>query len=337
MTLIREFKFTERWQHLRALWNNESYTDELLARLEQRDADLERYLAETVAGNETAFQILNGVPTFADEAAFTVQSAYPATPAAGTVEFGAADRTGLPLLWARNSMGMRLPVGIVGGFPIVTHLPLTGTTFSVLGQAATAVGTVSTPAVAAPGLYGDSYRRSRVTSAAVANSEASIRAALGMVLIGSTQGWLWRARYIPNTLPANTRGFLGLSATTGALGTTFNPGAAVNLVGFGWSTSETTMRFLRNDGAGTPTATNLGANFSTTTAGIVLDLFMWNPPGSSTVYYAIESRSTGNVAIGSVSSDLPAGILAPHLHLNNGGTAAACVFDMGFMQIESLF
>lgn len=52
MNLISEFRFTERWQHFRALWNNESYTDELLARLEQRDADLERYLLGSIAGGK---------------------------------------------------------------------------------------------------------------------------------------------------------------------------------------------------------------------------------------------------------------------------------------------
>ena len=48
--MIRELRFTDRWQHFRAIWNREDQTNELLARLEERDRQLEAFVREHLAG-----------------------------------------------------------------------------------------------------------------------------------------------------------------------------------------------------------------------------------------------------------------------------------------------
>lgn len=180
--------------------------------------------------------------------------------------------------------------------------------------------------------------RKRFTSAAGANNACELFQ--GSVFIGMYISALvgfggFRAimRFAPGiTNPANKRGFFGFVNDGAALVATLSPSTLINCFGFAFDAGETTFRFQHNDGAGAATRINLGANFPTRDATALFTIMIWCEPNTRAVNYWIKNETTGDVASGVVTTDLPAnGLgLAPHMHENNGGTASATEWDFAY-------
>ncbi len=121
---------------------------------------------------------------------------------------------------------------------------------------------------------------------------------------------------------------------------TVNPSTLTNMIGFGLDPSQTTIRFMHNDGAGTATVTDLGANFpgkGNTEAywgSLRLDMTPTGP-----VWTAKLARIGTNFSVRlKTATDVPGSVLSGfHVHCNNGvgAGAVAAAMDLGYFEIET--
>ncbi len=113
-----------------------------------------------------------------------------------------------------------------------------------------------------------------------------------------------------------------------------NPSTLINIIGVGNDTGEANLQLMVNDGTGTATKTDLGANFpSNTLAADMYRLQIFAAPGASSVNWVLTRLNTGNVSSGSVSADIPAltTMLGFTLFRGNGATALACRYDLSYL------
>ena len=193
------------------------------------------------------------------------------------------------------------------------------------------VGTLSLPALANTNLH-TSTQFLRITSAATANQAAELRGGALDVWRGNAArlgGFCAEFIWAINSSAALQRGGMGFFNTTAALPINAAPSAQLNCIFAGWESSETTLRIRHNDNAGVCTAIDLGANFPINTTAVYKAVFFCNP-NDTVINYQVTRLDTGNVASGSISTDLPQNtvFLCPHFWMNNGGTAAAVVLDV---------
>ena len=131
-----------------------------------------------------------------------------------------------------------------------------------------------------------------------------------------TGGFRYQAEFnISDTAYASTcMNFWGLASSTSDLvigGTSMVlPSTLTNIIAVASDSSDSNLQIMHNDGTGTATKIDLGANFpSNRTSGAasttIYSITLYNPPASSTVYYKVLNKETGNVAEGSLTTNLP--------------------------------
>lgn len=302
-------------------------------------------LARVEAGASTLNNII------VDRAAIEVASIYtdlplysplsvPPAPIGGRLRLYGRERHGRGYLDVQGSGGRDYPLQpFLGTNSIRTHTPNTTTTIQIYGMPVTSVGTVSTPTLASTN-FSTQFRRWRLTSAATSNSAAENRSAITHVWRGNAAGlggFTFITRINLSTLPANHRGFFGLTSSTGAISTTQSPIALTNCLGFAYESGETNWRFQHNDSSGSATRVDLGANFPTNSTTAVFTMFVYSALNGSEIGYRLVREETGDIVDGSVNTDLPSNttFMTYHNYMNNGGTAAACSFDCGGVYIET--
>lgn len=209
-----------------------------------------------------------------------------------------------------------------------------GTTVGVWGLTSNASGTATTRNIATTNAF-TSTRRIGYVTGTTANTPAGNRYNVAQFFRGDADnkgGFYFAAKFGFSTADAaNKASFVGMSSTTGALGGSTTPSNLTNIVAFGHDAGQTTLRFLYNDGSGTATPVNLGANFPTNTTDTdMYDARIYAPANSSNVYYWIKNITSGNVASGVVNSNLPAQtqLLAPHIWVSNGASAVSVGIDI---------
>lgn len=222
-----------------------------------------------------------------------------------------------PFLGA-NKIGLWMPNG-------------NGTTVGLLGLGNSTTGTATARNVATTSLA-TSLRRVAYVSATTAGSSAGTRHGAAQFYRGNAAGragFLYVARFVIDTVQSGMRWFVGLLNATAVIGNV-NPSTLTNMVGFGIDASQTTVRFFNNDGSGTATATDLGANFPATTADVVYEIRIFSAPNGSDIFYSIERLDVAQLAEGSVSTDIPTNttLLSPQMWINNGATAAAVAISV---------
>jgi hypothetical protein len=84
----------------------------------------------------------------------------------------------------------------------------------------------------------------------------------------------------------------------------------INCIGVGSDSADVNLQVFHNDGTGTATKIDLGANFpANRTAGSALttiySIELFNAPNSSSVLYRVVNKETGNSVQGTVSTNLP--------------------------------
>jgi hypothetical protein len=182
--------------------------------------------------------------------------------------------------------------------------------------------------------------RAKITSAASVGASAAIN--------GGGAAHLWRGNaadmggfYLRmvggiETFQANSRMFMGLYNTITAIGNV-NPSTLLNMVGIGFDSGQTTMRLLTNDGTGAATAVDLGAGFPTTGGQDMYELILSAQSNGSEIRYRVERLNGGNVAEGTITTDMPVNtvFMTPHLWYNNGTSAGACVIALLDMYCEN--
>lgn len=271
--------------------------------------------------------------------------ANPSAPPAGSMALYAHNIGGRLIPKFMGPAGLDTPIQpALWANGIVRVGPNASTSFSVEGAAApTVVGTASTPAPTAGTNLLTATRRTRITSAATANSVNDVRMAATPVYRGEvfgaavSGGFFYSTRWAAPSTTALQRTFVGLVGSTGALATTLDPLAITNSIGVGNSSADANLQMITNDGAGNAPKIDLGANFPASNAAAMYDLTMFCKPNGDEVAWRVMRLDTGDVASGVLTSELPAKttMLYPRAYMNNGGTAAAVILDLMRIYLET--
>lgn len=127
------------------------------------------------------------------------------------------------------------------------------------------------------------------------------------------------------TSVSTRRAFCGVAASVAAP-TDAEPSAQTNIIGMGWDAADTQVQIMHNNGSGTATKVALGANFPRPAVDRqeIYRLTLWCAPNDTSVSYRVERLHTGDVASGTLSTDLPVNttFLTPlRLYTSVGGTS----------------
>jgi len=127
---------------------------------------------------------------------------------------------------------------------------------------------------------------------------------------------------------------VGTGGTTGNV-TATNPSAKTNILIFGVDAADSNLQVMHNDGTGTATKIDLGANFPGKTADAVYRGAFYCEPNDTTVYYRVDRLDSAFTATGTLTTDLPANtsLMDVHTGMSNGTTAA--IGSMLFSQAYS--
>lgn len=143
---------------------------------------------------------------------------------------------------------------------------------------------------------------------------------------------------------AGARSVFGMVGTGSAL-TNAEPTALTNVLAFAQVAADTNMRFIYNDGSGTASSIDLGANFPMTNGNLYEFGIVWEPGDTKvrwSVYRVLGDVAGADVASyyreGEVTTDIPAltTLLAPHAWRTNNATALASAFDLSHLVIDSV-
>jgi hypothetical protein len=234
--------------------------------------------------------------------------------------------------FARNKIGLFMPAG-------------NGGADAQFGMAVTAAGTATSEAVATTNLHTYMRRRSWRVTTASATAVAGLRGgALQWTLGGPAPGMggfhlVWRWGPATGVANAAHRAFVGMRASAGAP-SDVNPGAQTNLFGMGYDSGDANVQFMHNDASGQATKIDLGPGFPKPNADLtaVYEIAMFSPPGQTQVLdYEITNLVTGAVAVGTITTDIPAAtaLLTPYAWMSVGGVSSVIGFATMELYIES--
>lgn len=243
----------------------------------------------------------------------------------------------------------RLPASALAEFEDVRELTRYGSPLVWNGAGGTDAGIYADGGVA-PGSDGTATARAQAQTNLFTSQRRVARVSL--TTAGSNTGWNGTAVFSRGSNPGNggfllihefgisdgaavadARMFVGLSQNS--IGNV-NPSTLLNIVGVGSDNGETTLSIMHNDGTGAATKVALGANFPCNTQNVDWYRFeLWAQPNAATINYRVTRRNTGNVAEGTVTTDLPVNTayLFPILRRNNGATALAVSLDLGYARM----
>jgi hypothetical protein len=267
----------------------------------------------------------------------------------------AAAPAGFGRLYARSIGGRVMPkwIGPAGvDYPLQPHLGQTNvtvwrggnttaiaTTLSTQGPAAYVgvASAVQTPGLNTTSILGQSQRSRLLTSTTAGNivslrSGNILRAAMG-------NGYQLISRFALATMNAAQRVFMGLwngGANPTNLDWTTDTGTA--RIGLVANSASGNWRLAHNAVGAAPTLIDLGASFPINTTGLI-ELALFCGPGATSVAYVVRNLSTGAVASGTLSTNLPpaATFLGPMVMMTNNTAAAAVAIDVVSVYLETDF
>lgn len=236
--------------------------------------------------------------------------------------------TGGVLLYSKQVAGRHLPkiigpsgidtvlqVGLSGN-AVFMAAPASGTTApTAWGGTLTTAATMSVQQTIASANPWLATWRKRFASAATAASVTGMRTAYTQWFRGSAAGFggfFFRTQFGHNLNLNGSHLFVGLCASTGALATTAGAVAAlVNMIGMGYDSTDANTgnwQLYRNDGTGTATKVDLGANALRSNVSHGYDLIIYCPPGAATeIFVRVVNIHTGVVVLDtSYTTDIPA-------------------------------
>lgn len=210
-----------------------------------------------------------------------------------------------------------LPYG--GGFSVVGTNNPTG-----IGTGSNVIG----GSFAGGASSGWSYRQRSGAEAAFYESSPAV--------VAVTFGFYYKTQFGIATISGTDNvQFFGLSASNTALGNV-DPSTLLNLFGVAADDTDTNMQFIHNDGTGSATKVDLGANFAKG-SDLVLQLEIYNDLNSSTIYYRVKDlEGVGDTGWVAVSTDLPASTegLYPHLYMNEGTGSGTNTIRLNYLTIK---
>ena len=273
------------------------------------------------------------------------QASAPTTPASGLKT------------WARKLAGRRFayvtePSGEL--WPLQSHIgrqrvgrwnPIGNATTAPSGDgiaAPTATGTATARNVAATNMA-TAARRLGYVSASTAGSLAGVRSSAAQYWRGNAAGlggFLFICRFVTSdaAIVAGARAFVGLSADTAAP-TNVEPNTINNSVGAAVLSASGNLQIVTRDGA-TAQTIDLGAGFpGNSLSADLYELMLYAPPNGTTIDYRVERLNNGNVAEGTLTTNLPGSttLLCPKLWRCNNATALAVGIDLVHLYIETSY
>lgn len=274
-------------------------------------------------------------------------AAEPAAAAADTLKMYAKKVAGrmLPKITGPNGIDTIMQVGLSGN-SVFMVAPASGTTApTAWGGTLTTAATMSLQQTIASSNPWQATARKRFQTSTTAGNLSGMRTAYTQWFRGNAAGFggfFFRAQFGQNINLNGAQCFVGLCASTGALAATAGAVAAlVNMIGVGYDTTDASTgnwQLFRNDGSGTATKVDLGANAArNTTHGY--DLIIFCPPGAATeIFVRIVNLHNGATVLDtSYTTDIPAVNtgMAFKAEVNNGAVAAAANLEVAKVYIET--
>jgi len=215
------------------------------------------------------------------------------------------------------------------------------TTLTSIGAVApTGTGTATIRTVSTTNFF-SWVRRIGYISATTNNSSCGWRSSVLQIGLGNivrTGGFHFVSRFgiSDATLSTGSRLFVGLTSSTAVLGNN-DPSTFTNIIGVGLDAADTTLQIMHNDGAGTATKINLGANFPESTNTDMYELALYCAPNGTEVFYEVINLTTNTEIKGSITTNLPLNtqLLTWQLWRHNSTTGAAVALDIASVYLET--
>ncbi len=234
----------------------------------------------------------------------------------------------------------------VGLHRITAWIPQGGSVnITAIGSAAlTAAGTATAGTMASTNIYTQTKLIEYLVTGAANNAVAGFRASQNTFWRGNAAGFggfHMVCRWGPATGVATTtnRAFVGMTSATAAP-TDVQPSSLLSMCGMGWDAADTNIQMMTNDGTGTATKVDLGANFPVPTVDRTkaYEFQLYCAPNASTMSYKVTDMGTGNVASGSLSADLIPNttFVSPRGWMSVGGTSSVIGIALMNMYVETM-
>jgi hypothetical protein len=250
--------------------------------------------------------------------------------------------TQIGVIGAQSTIGPTFERSLSSQSTIVQYLPIGNATtaHTAIGAAAlTAVGTATARNVANTNAF-TWRKRLGYVSAAGAGSFAEVYSPTAQILRGGQAGVGGFDVTIAfgnsdAVVVADARIFVGLLASTSTL-TNVEPSTLTNMVGIGCEAADTNFRLYVNDGTGTATSIDLGADFPAKTSNqdwydVRIICLQENPNVIHVEVVRFLANGTCNTFTYAFTTDLPAAgtFLGLRAFKTNNATAAAVGLDLG--------
>jgi hypothetical protein len=295
---------------------------------------------------ETAKSIVEFEPSGA--ANMPVVPAEPLPPSAGSMLFYSRNIAGrlLPKIMGPAGIDTILQVGLSGN-SVFMLAPQSGTTAPLVwGGSLTTAATMSVQQTIASANPWQATWRKRFQTSTSSGNVSGMRTAYTQWFRANAAGFggfFFRTQFGQNINLNGSQCFVGLCASTGALGTGAGSVAAlVNMIGVGYDTTDASSgnwQFYRNDGTGTATKVDLGATNAARNTTHGYDLIIFCPPGAATEIFVriINLQNNAVVLDTSYNTDLPAVNtgMAFKAECNNGAVSAAANLEVAKVYIET--
>lgn len=226
-----------------------------------------------------------------------------------------ADITGMPWLltpagWQHATLpGHNATLTSVGGLPIGTN-----------------AGTTAHPAPSTASLRQSLLRWSGTSAATAGSAYDSCGQGQSRITIsdaGGLGGFTQTMQFSVTSTVATQRLMMGL-AQYGGTWNNADPYTRTFIIVLGYDASvDSTYQIIHCTNTVPTTKVNTGIAINNTNA--VFDFVLSNAPGSGNVSWSLKDINSGASASGTLTTNLPpaGSYLAPRIHINNGGTAAA--------------
>lgn len=233
----------------------------------------------------------------------------------------------------------------IGMHRIASWIPQGGSAnITVVGSGAlTATGTATALAMSATNIYTQSKCLEYLVTAASNSAVAGFRSSQNVYWRGNASGFggfHFICQWGPATGVATTtnRAFVGMTASTAAP-TDVQPSTLTSMCGMGWDAADTNIQIMTNDASGTATKVDLGTNFPVPTADRTkaYEVQLYCAPNASAMNYKVTDLGTGNVASGTLSTDLIPNttFVSPRGWMSVGGTSSVIGIALMNMYVET--
>lgn len=181
-------------------------------------------------------------------------------------------------------------------------------------------------------------------STPAANGVCGMRSSTALWTVGSGFKFETTFAYTDTQLNTGALQFYGMTASTGGItiSSTASVSSLFNMIGIGSDAGDTALSIF-NNAAGTSTKTTLSAtdfpaNRGASASADIFQFALYNAVGSSSVVYQVTNLTTGVVASGTLSSNLPATttLLCFQAIRTSGASSNACSMDLTKLGVCSL-